>query len=125
MSDRWLSIIGIGEDGRAGLSATALRLVEGADLIIGGRRHLELIGETRGEKAEWEKPLEATATTILARRGSPVAVLASGDPFWFGSQERIDPKYLARNDHTCLQACTWMTLIWGQNFPTGYLPSPC
>lgn len=85
MSDRWLSIIGIGEDGRAGLSATALRLVEGADLIIGGRRHLELIGETRGEKAEWEKPLEATATTILARRGSPVAVLASGDPFWFGA----------------------------------------
>lgn len=85
MSDRWLSIIGIGEDGRAGLSATALRLVDGADLIIGGRRHLELIGETRGEKAEWEKPLEATATTILARRGSPVAVLASGDPFWFGA----------------------------------------
>lgn len=85
MSDRWLSIIGIGEDGRAGLSATALRLVEGADLIIGGRRHLELIGETRGEKAEWEKPLEATATTILARRGSPVAVLVSGDPFWFGA----------------------------------------
>lgn len=85
MSDRWLSIIGIGEDGRAGLSATALRLVEGADLVIGGRRHLELIGETRGEKAEWEKPLEATATTILARRGSPVAVLASGDPFWFGA----------------------------------------
>ncbi|WP_409562305.1 precorrin-6y C5,15-methyltransferase (decarboxylating) subunit CbiE [Hyphomicrobium sp. MC8b] len=85
MSGRWLSIIGIGEDGRSGLSAAALRLVDGADLIIGGRRHLDLIGDTRGEKAEWEKPLEATATTILARRGSPVVVLVSGDPFWFGA----------------------------------------
>ncbi|MBS0249835.1 MAG: precorrin-6y C5,15-methyltransferase (decarboxylating) subunit CbiE [Proteobacteria bacterium] len=85
MSGRWLSIIGIGEEGRAGLSAAALRLVDAADLIIGGRRHLDLIGETRAEKAEWEKPLEATATTILARRGSPVAVLVSGDPFWFGA----------------------------------------
>lgn len=85
MSGRWLSIIGIGEDGRAGLSAAAIRLIDTAELIIGGRRHLDLVGDTRGEKAEWEKPLEATATTILARRGSPVAVLVSGDPFWFGA----------------------------------------
>jgi precorrin-6B C5,15-methyltransferase / cobalt-precorrin-6B C5,C15-methyltransferase len=85
MSGRWLSIIGIGEDGRAGLSATAIRLIDEAELIVGGRRHLDLVGTTRGEKIEWAKPLEATATTILARRGTPVAVLVSGDPFWFGA----------------------------------------
>jgi precorrin-6B C5,15-methyltransferase / cobalt-precorrin-6B C5,C15-methyltransferase len=85
MSGRWLSIIGIGEDGRAGLSAAAIRLIDTAGLIVGGRRHLDLVGETRGEKAEWEKPLEATSTTILARRGTPVVVLVSGDPFWFGA----------------------------------------
>lgn len=85
MSGRWLSIIGIGEDGRAGLSTAANRLIDAADLVISGRRHLDLVGDTRGEKAEWEKPLEATATTILARRGTPVAVLVSGDPFWFGA----------------------------------------
>ncbi|MET0407878.1 MAG: precorrin-6y C5,15-methyltransferase (decarboxylating) subunit CbiE, partial [Hyphomicrobium sp.] len=85
MSGRWLSIIGIGEDGRAGLSAAALRLIDAAELVIGGRRHLDLVGDTRGEKAEWAKPLEATATTILARRGMPVVVLVSGDPFWFGA----------------------------------------
>lgn len=85
MSGRWLSIIGIGEDGRAGLTSTAAGLIDAAELIVGGRRHLDLVGPTRGEKVEWEKPLEATATTILARRGQPVAVLVSGDPFWFGA----------------------------------------
>ncbi|SFV26570.1 precorrin-6y C5,15-methyltransferase (decarboxylating) subunit CbiE [Hyphomicrobium facile] len=85
MSGRWLSIIGIGEDGRAGLSPAASALIERAELVVGGRRHLDLVGETPGEKMEWAKPLEATATTILARRGTPVAVLASGDPFWFGA----------------------------------------
>lgn len=85
MSGRWLSIIGIGEDGRAGLSPAASALIERAELVVGGRRHLDLVGETPGEKMEWAKPLEATATTILARRGTPVVVLASGDPFWFGA----------------------------------------
>lgn len=85
MSGRWLSIIGIGEDGRAGLNSTAIGLIDAAQLIVGGRRHLDLVGTTRGEKIEWEKPLEATATTILAWRGKPVVVLVSGDPFWFGA----------------------------------------
>ncbi|MBS0232695.1 MAG: precorrin-6y C5,15-methyltransferase (decarboxylating) subunit CbiE [Proteobacteria bacterium] len=85
MSGRWLSIIGIGEDGRAGLNSAAIGLIDAAELIIGGRRHLDLAGATRGEKADWEKPLEATATTILAQRGKPVVVLVSGDPFWFGA----------------------------------------
>ncbi|MBS0239512.1 MAG: precorrin-6y C5,15-methyltransferase (decarboxylating) subunit CbiE [Proteobacteria bacterium] len=85
MNGRWLSIIGIGEDGRKGLSPAASALIDAAELVVGGRRHLDLVGDTPGEKMEWEKPLEATATTILARRGTPVAVLVSGDPFWFGA----------------------------------------
>ena len=85
MSGRWLSIIGIGEDGRKGLSPAASHLIDAAELVVGGPRHLDLVGDTPGEKMAWEKPLEATATTILARRGTPVAVLVSGDPFWFGA----------------------------------------
>ncbi|MGQ0456708.1 MAG: precorrin-6y C5,15-methyltransferase (decarboxylating) subunit CbiE [Hyphomicrobium sp.] len=85
MSGRWLSIIGIGEDGRAGLGAAAIALVEGAELIFGGRRHLELFGLTRGEQRVWPTPLDAAIPDILARRGRPVAVLASGDPFWYGA----------------------------------------
>jgi precorrin-6Y C5,15-methyltransferase (decarboxylating) len=84
MSSRWLSIIGIGEDGRAGLSASAIALLDAAELVIGGRRHLDLIGATPGEQRIWSTPLDATIPDIIARRGRPVAVLASGDPFWYG-----------------------------------------
>ena len=84
MTKRWLSIIGIGEDGRAGLSRAAIALIETAELVVGGPRHLVLIGETPGVQLRWASPLEDTIAAILANRGQPVAVLASGDPFWFG-----------------------------------------
>ena len=82
MSGRWLSIIGIGEDGRAGLGAAANALIDAAELIVGGERHLALVGETRGAKMQWRTPLEATSREIMERRGTPVAVLVSGDPIW-------------------------------------------
>src|SRR6202012_233656 len=37
---RWLTILGIGEDGVEGLSPTARRLLQAADLVVGGKRHL-------------------------------------------------------------------------------------
>lgn len=85
MTERWLSIVGIGEDGRAGLTAAALAILDTATLVIGGRRHLDLVGPTPGEQRTWSVPLEATIPIILERRGRPVCVLASGDPFWFGA----------------------------------------
>lgn len=85
MSGRWLSIIGIGEDGRTGLGSAANALIDSAELIVGGERHLALVGDTRGAKMQWRTPLDATSQDILARRGKPVAVLVSGDPFWFGA----------------------------------------
>jgi len=85
MSGRWLSIIGIGEDGRAGLGSAANALIDSAELIVGGERHLALVGDTHGAKMQWRTPLDATSQDILARRGKPVAVLVSGDPFWFGA----------------------------------------
>ena len=85
MSGRWLSIVGIGEDGRGGLGVSANALIEGAELVVGGIRHLELVGATGGRKLPWRSPLEATIEDIEAHRGRPVVVLASGDPFWFGA----------------------------------------
>lgn len=82
---RWLSIIGIGEDGREGLSAAANRLIDAASLVAGGARHLSLVGPVSGEKMVWASPFRDTFPAILARRGEPVCVLASGDPFWFGA----------------------------------------
>lgn len=82
---RWLSIIGIGESGRDGLSPAAVRLIEDADLIVGGARHLSLVGKVQAAALEWEKPFRNTIPKILTRAGDKVCVLASGDPFWFGA----------------------------------------
>src|SRR6185312_16611726 len=60
-------------------------LIDAAELIVGGQRHLDLVGPVRGTQMPWLTPLEATSAEILARRGTPVAVLVSGDPFWFGA----------------------------------------
>ena len=81
---KWLAIIGIGEDGLAGLSPAARDAVTRADVLVGGERHLAMIPEGSAERLRWATPLLDTLPAILARRGKRVAVLASGDPMWFG-----------------------------------------
>lgn len=80
----WLTIVGIGEDGLDGLSPVARGLIERAEVLVGGERHLTLVGEQPGERLAWRSPLTATFDDIEARRGKRVVVLASGDPMWFG-----------------------------------------
>jgi precorrin-6Y C5,15-methyltransferase (decarboxylating) len=82
---RWLSIVGIGENGRDGLCRAANALIDQAVLVVGGQRHLSLIGHARGETWTWRNPFRNTVSKILERAGEPVCVLASGDPFWFGA----------------------------------------
>ena len=81
----WLSIVGIGEDGVAGLAPAARQLIETAELVVGGARHLELAARTiRHETLAWPSPLQDAFPAIRARAGRPVVVLASGDPFHYG-----------------------------------------
>lgn len=82
MSDPWLSIIGLGEDGLSGLPGATRAALEKAETVFGGARHIALaqVGD-RGR--EW--PVPFSVAPVLALRGQPVAVLASGDPFWFGA----------------------------------------
>ena len=80
----WLSIIGIGEDGWSGLSEAARTLVVGAELIVGGKRHLALIPPGNSERLAWKTPLAETLPEIAHWRGRLVAVLASGDPLCYG-----------------------------------------
>ncbi len=92
----WLSLVGLGADGWDGLSEAARQAVREAALLIGGARHLSLVPKTAGqERMAWPSPLHDAYDTILSRRGAPVCVLASGDPFWHGIgatlARRIDP----------------------------------
>ncbi len=100
MSAPWLTIIGLGEDGRDGLSTAAKAALEQAELVVGGARHLVLAGPLRGRTLAWPSPIEDAFDEIFAMRGHPVVVLASGDPMFYGigsvlaarlEQEKLTP----------------------------------
>ena len=82
MSEPWLSIIGIGEDGLHGLGDGSRSALARAQHVFGGPRHLAL-AEVGSRGHEWPVPFDVAP--VLALRGQPVVVLASGDPFWFGA----------------------------------------
>ncbi|SHM21962.1 precorrin-6Y C5,15-methyltransferase (decarboxylating) [Paracoccus solventivorans] len=82
MSDPWLSIIGLGEDGLSGLSPASRAALDAAEIVFGGPRHLRLAQAGQRGRA-WPVPFDLAP--VLACRGQRVAVLASGDPFWHGA----------------------------------------
>ena len=82
---RWLSIVGIGEDGVDGLTPIARSLVQAAEIVFGGQRHLTFAAPViRGAARLWRSPFEEAIEEVLAQRGRDVCVLASGDPFVYG-----------------------------------------
>ncbi len=80
----WLSVIGIGEDGLERLSPAARALIDAAEVLVGGERHLAMVPSGGAERLGWRTPLADTIAEITARRGKRVAVLATGDPMSYG-----------------------------------------
>ncbi|WP_341705623.1 precorrin-6y C5,15-methyltransferase (decarboxylating) subunit CbiE [Ferrovibrio sp.] len=81
----WLSVIGLGEDGIAGLAPAARSLIDAAELLVGGERHLALVPEKSGQqRRSWSSPLLDLVDQLVQQRGRRICVLASGDPQWFG-----------------------------------------
>lgn len=80
MGDPWLTIIGLGEDGLAGLPAASREALRTAEIVFGAPRHLELAGIAG---RAWPVPFDIAP--LLALRGRQVVALVSGDPFWFGA----------------------------------------
>ncbi|MBA1430557.1 precorrin-6y C5,15-methyltransferase (decarboxylating) subunit CbiE [Pseudomonas orientalis] len=79
----WLTVVGIGEDGFKGLGRNARHALLRATRIIGGQRQLDLLPVCiRGERQLWASPF--SLEPVLAKRGEPVCVLASGDPMFYG-----------------------------------------
>lgn len=79
----WLTLVGIGEDGFAGLGKQARRALLSARRIVGSPRQLELLPRCIvGTRVAWPSPFSLDA--VLAERGDAVCVLASGDPMLYG-----------------------------------------
>ncbi|MGD9919561.1 MAG: precorrin-6y C5,15-methyltransferase (decarboxylating) subunit CbiE [Paenirhodobacter sp.] len=88
MADPWLSLIGLGEDGLNGLCPASRAALDRAEIVFGGARHLAL-ADVGARGQAW--PLPFSVAPVLALRGHPVAVLASGDPFWHGVGGTLAP----------------------------------
>ena len=81
LSRPWLSIVGIGEDGIAGLGENAQRRILDAEFVFGGKRHLALAAPLiKGKHQSWPSPFDTALSELIALRGRRVCVLASGDP---------------------------------------------
>ncbi|PWK14830.1 precorrin-6Y C5,15-methyltransferase (decarboxylating) [Tumebacillus permanentifrigoris] len=81
-----IHVIGIGDDGAAGLFPAQVERIERAELLIGGERHLaffpDFAGETYTITGKLTTLVERLQQEQAARRN--VVVLASGDPMFYG-----------------------------------------
>ncbi|GAA2514784.1 precorrin-6y C5,15-methyltransferase (decarboxylating) subunit CbiE [Pilimelia columellifera] len=86
MTNSPLPVVGIGADGWTGLTTAAQAALRQAEVILGGRRHLDLLPEDiTAERAPWPSPMLPALPGLLdAHAGRRIAVLASGDPMFYG-----------------------------------------
>ncbi len=80
----WLTIIGAGDDGLAGLNAAGLARVRTAHAIFGSKRLLKKEEFPKAELHFWEDGYDAALSALMARRGLPTVLIATGDPMHFG-----------------------------------------
>lgn len=86
---KWLTIVGMGEDGWEGLSAAARQSILNARHVVGSQRLLSLVPEFSGAKVEWPQPFSAVFQRIEPFRGEPTVVLATGDPMNYGVARKL------------------------------------
>lgn len=114
---KWLSIVGIGEDGLTGLGSAAQSAIAEAEIVFGGARHLALAASAiTGEHRPWLSPFSASTEDIVSLRDRKICVLASGDPFNHGVgatlSRHIDPSQMAVYPHVSAFSLAAARLGW-------------
>lgn len=80
-----ITVVGIGADGWRGLPARSRQLVETADVLVGGKRHLAMLPATQAILEPWPTPLLDRLLELFEKYdGRRLVVLASGDPLASG-----------------------------------------
>ncbi|TMR00767.1 precorrin-6y C5,15-methyltransferase (decarboxylating) subunit CbiE [Actinomadura soli] len=80
-----ISVVGIGADGWDGLAEASREALREADVLFGGRRQLGLVPAGKAERVPWPSPLLPALPGLIRRYdGRAIAVLASGDPMFYG-----------------------------------------
>lgn len=86
---KWLTIIGMGEDGYDGLGNAARAALARAETVIGSARLLGYLPELTAARVEWPQPFSAAVEKIPPHRGRPTVILATGDPSNFGVARKL------------------------------------
>lgn len=80
-----ITVVGIGADGWDAVPPASRVLVEGADILLGGERHLDLVPPVDGqERTPWPRPMTSLPTFIEQYDERRVVALSSGDPLVSG-----------------------------------------
>ncbi|WP_284574967.1 precorrin-6y C5,15-methyltransferase (decarboxylating) subunit CbiE [Streptomyces sp. 2P-4] len=114
-----VSVVGVGADGWGGLAAAAQDVLASAEVLIGGPRQLDLLpaGECPGERVAWPSPLRPAVPRLAAEHaGRRIAVLASGDPMFYGIgralSEELGPEALRVHPHPSSVSYACARLGW-------------
>ena len=84
MSEQPIDVVGIGAGGTAELPESTRAVLRGAEIVLGGLRQLALLDDTvTAERQPLPSPL-LPALEDVVRTDRRLAVLASGDPMFFG-----------------------------------------
>jgi precorrin-6B C5,15-methyltransferase / cobalt-precorrin-6B C5,C15-methyltransferase len=86
---KWLTIVGMGEDGFDGLSQRSCDALRQASHIVGSKRLLGFLPSLPAERVEWPQPFADITHKILPLRGMPTVILATGDPMNFGVGRKL------------------------------------
>ncbi|HEU0070928.1 MAG TPA: precorrin-6y C5,15-methyltransferase (decarboxylating) subunit CbiE [Alphaproteobacteria bacterium] len=80
----WLTVLGVGADGTDDLPPAAQALIDNAQVIAGGDRHLEMLTNMTAARVRLQSPIEMALDALQGHRGKRVVALASGDPLHYG-----------------------------------------
>ncbi|MER7732254.1 precorrin-6y C5,15-methyltransferase (decarboxylating) subunit CbiE [Streptomyces erythrochromogenes] len=114
-----VTVVGLGADGWAGLTAAARSSLSSAEVLIGGPRQLDLLpaDECPGQRVAWPSPLRPAVPKLMAEHaGRRIAVLASGDPMFYGIgralAEELGPDALLVHPHPSSVSYACARLGW-------------
>ena len=80
-----LVIVGIGDDGLAGLTDAARRMIDGADVLLGASSTLARTGDAPGRKVALEPDMPAALRQVReALSGRRPVLVVEGDPLFYG-----------------------------------------
>ena len=86
---KWLTIVGMGEDGWEALSNRARLAIKSTEVIVGASRLLALLPKTKAEIHQWPQPFSAIVEQIKPLQGRNTVILATGDPMNFGVVRKL------------------------------------